>query len=464
MTTQARVLIVDDELGMLEVCRDTLRRLGNVELITQSQSACAAEQLAAEGWDLLITDIRMPEPGGIELLKRARRADPQLPVLMLTAYPSVDTAVEAMKLGAADYVAKPFKPEELLTVARRLLDTRRLAEENTFLRRQLERPFAASDIVGESRTMTALVALIEKLAAVDVDVLIEGETGTGKELVARRLHARSARRRGRFVPVDCGAVPENLLESELFGHERGAFTGADARSIGLLEFASHGSFFMDELGQLPLSMQAKLLRALQERRVRRVGGKEEIPIDVRVIAASALDVADMVRRQAFRSDLYYRINVARIVLPPLRQHPEDIALLAGHFAARFAREMGRGAVTLDGEALEVLAAYPWPGNVRELQNTIKRALVNATGETVSADDLPAEIVAAAGDGTAGANGGGFFAARERQLTAFERQYFGDLLKAHNGDVTRAAAEAQLPRGTFYRLLKKHAINPSDYRA
>ena len=463
MTATARVLIVDDELGMLEVCRDTLRRLGNVELVTQAQSRCAAAQLEAESWDLLITDIRMPEPGGVELLRRARSQDAQLPVLMLTAYPTVETAVECMKLGAADFVSKPFKPEELLATARRLLDRRKLMEENRFLRRQLERPGTTSDIIGESAAMRDLAATIEKLAPVDVDVLIEGETGTGKELVARRLHARSGRRRGRFVPVDCGALPEPLLESEFFGHERGAFTGADARSIGLLEFAASGTFFLDELGQLPLALQTKLLRALQERRVRRVGGKEEIAIDVRVVAASALDVADMVRRGAFRSDLYYRINVARIVLPPLRQHAEDVPQLAAHFAGRFAREMGRDAARLDGEALEVLSAYPWPGNVRELQNTIKRALINATGDAVTVDDLPQEIVAAAGD-VPGSTGGGFFAARERQLASFERQYFADLLRHHHGDVTRAAAEAQLPRGTLYRLLKKYGINPAEYRS
>jgi DNA-binding NtrC family response regulator len=460
MTARARVLIVDDEPGMLEVCRDTLRRLSGVELVTQQHSARAAEQLGSESWDLLISDVRMPEPGGLELLRRARTHDAQLPVLLLTAYPSVETAVECMKLGAADYVAKPFKPEDLLATARRLLDGRRLADENRFLRRQVERSYTSSEIIGESAAVRAVVAAIEKLAAVDVDVLIEGETGTGKELVARQLHQRSCRRRGRFVPVDCGALPEALLESEFFGHERGAFTGADSRSIGLLEFASAGTFFLDELGQLPLALQAKLLRALQERRVRRVGGKEEVAVDVRIVAASALDIADMVKRQAFRSDLYYRINVARIVLPALREHAEDIAQLTAHFAGRFAREMGRGAVRFDAEALEVLGAYGWPGNVRELQNTIKRALVNSSDDVVCAEDLPPDIVAAAADRPGAV---GFFAAREHQVTVFERQYFADLLRVHHGDVTHAAAEAQLPRGTLYRLLKKHCLNPAEFR-
>ncbi len=460
--SDSRILVVDDEVGMLEVCRDTLSHLTGVELTVEQKSATAAERIGAESWDLVVTDVRMPEPGGVALLRLARRLDPSLPVLMLTAYPSVETAVECMKLGAADYLTKPFRPEELLGTARRLLESRRLKDENLLLRRQLERPYASVAILGESPAIRSVVADVDRIAAMDVDVLIEGETGTGKELVARQIHSKSLRRGGRFVPVDCGAVPEGLLESEFFGHERGAFTGADARSIGLLEFASNGTFFLDEIGQLAASLQAKLLRALQERRIRRVGGKDEIAVDLRVVAATSTPLADLMARQAFRPDLYYRINVARLVLPPLREHRDDIPLLAAHFAGKFAGEMGRDPIRFDAEALEVLAAYDWPGNVRQLQNAVKRALVSSAGHAaIGADDLPEEVLDAKGRGVQAA--GGFFEERERELVAFERHYLTDLLRKNKGDVTRAATEGQLPRGTFYRLLKKHGLTPSEHR-
>ncbi|MBI4521393.1 MAG: sigma-54-dependent Fis family transcriptional regulator [Gemmatimonadetes bacterium] len=459
---KARILVVDDERGMLEVCRDVLSKLSNVEIVLEDDSTRAADKISADGWDLLVADVRMPGVDGVELLRIARERDPELPVLLLTAYPTVETAVESMKLGAADYLTKPFLPDDLLATAQRLLESRRLHEENRLLRRQLERAYAFGDMIGTSPGMRAVYETIERVAPTDVDVLITGETGTGKELVARSVHQRSSRSGARFVPVDCGAIPEDLLESEFFGHERGAFTGAYARSLGLLEFANRGTFFLDEIGQLPPKLQAKLLRALQERKIRRLGGKDEIEVDVRIVAATSLELEEEARKERFRMELYYRVNVARIELPPLRQRLEDISLLTTHFVDRYAREMGREGVETDPQVLEVLCAYPWPGNVRELQNVIKRTRATIRTDTITLDDLPDEIVTAAG-ARVGKAPRGFFAARERQVSEFERQYLTDLVRTHQGEVTRAAAEAEVPRGTLYRLLKKHGIDPAAFR-
>ena len=457
-----RVLVVDDEIGMLEVCRDTLSTLDGVEVDVESGSERAAKKLEERRWDLLIADIRMPGVSGLELLEIARRQDPQLPVLMMTAYPTVDTAVESMKRGAADYIVKPFLPDDLRATARRLLAERRLRDENELLSESLERRYAFGDMVGGSMAMRAVFDAIERVADTDVDVLITGETGTGKELVARSVHQRSRRKQGHFVPVDCGAIPADLLESEFFGHERGAFTGANSRRLGLVEFAAHGTLFLDEIDHLPASLQSTLLRALQERRIRRVGGSEELDVDVRVIAATSANLEEEIRKQSFRSDLYYRINVVRIELPPLRRRSDDIPALVDHFIERYAREIGRDAVEIDREALEVLTSYAWPGNVRELQNVIKRVLVFSRRPVIRAEDLPDEIVAGAGSHCATTHG--FFALREQHSNVFERSYLEQLMRAHAGDVVAAAAEAKLPRGTLYRLLKKHGISLSQHRS
>jgi len=460
---KARILVVDDEEGMLEVCADTLGRLPDTEIVLEQNSRRAAERLASEGFDLMIADIRMPGLNGVDLLQIARQHDPNLLMLMLTAFPSVGTAVESMKLGAADYIIKPFLPDDLRATVRRLLEEKHLREEHRLLRRQVERGYSFDEIVGKSAAMQAVFETIQRAAETEIDVLIVGETGTGKELVARSIHRRSRRKDGPFVPVDCGAVPENLLESEFFGHERGAFTGAHTRSLGLLEFANRGTFFLDEIGELPLPLQSKLLRVLQERKVRRVGGKEEIGVDVRVVAATTRDLRDEIRGGRFRGELYYRINVVRIELPPLRERGEDIPLLIGHFIARYAREMGKEGVNVDPEVVEVLSHYPWPGNVRELQNVLKRAITMTRQEALSLDDLPDEVVIRAGDrSTAGR--GGFFNLRAQRMTAFEQEYLVNLLQACQGDVSRAAREAQLPRGTFYRLLKKHNLTPEAFRS
>ncbi len=457
-----RILVVDNEEGMLEVCGDILRKVPDTEVETERNSLHAAEMLRDQSWDLLITDLRMPGMGGVELLRHARETDAGIAALIITAFPSVETAVECMKLGAADYITKPFLPEDLRAAVQTLLDGKRLREENALLRRHMERPYAFGEMIGQSSAMRHVFDTIERVAGTNADVLIIGETGTGKELVARSIHQLSGRKTGQFVPVDCGAIPDELLESEFFGHERGAFTGAQARSLGLMEFAHQGTFFLDEIGELPLRLQAKLLRSLQERRIRRLGGKTEIDVDVRVIAATARQLEDEIREQRFRSDLYYRINVVRIDLPSLRERTGDIPLLTRHFIGRYARDMGREDIGITPEALDVLAGYSWPGNVRELQNVVKRMLALSTHDMLDVEDVPDEVITQAGYSPEESRPS-FFDKREAQVANFERDYLHELLIIHRGDISKAAEEARLPRGTLYRLLNKHQLSPSDYR-
>jgi len=452
-----RILVVDDEEGMLEVCADTLRRLPDTEIHLESNSNRAAEIVSSERFNLLITDIRMPGLSGVELLKTARQHDPHLSVLMLTAFPSVETAVETMKLGAVDYITKPFIPDDLLCAVSRIL------EHND---REAENLGGFDEIVGRSPAMLEVFDRIQRVASTDVDVLIVGETGTGKELVARSVHKRSRRNQGRFVPVDCGAIPEDLLESELFGHERGAFTGAHNLSLGLLEFANRGTFFLDEIGELPLHLQAKLLRAIQERKIRRVGGKEEIDLNVRIVAATARELSAEIQQKHFREDLYYRINVARIDLPSLRDRKEDIPLLVEHFLQRYGGETGKEGVRIDPNAMDVLQHYPWPGNVRELQNVLRRTLAMMRHEMLTMTDLPDEILIKSAETSPSTSGSQvrFLHLREERMNIFEKEYLVNLLHTCHGDVCEAAREARIPRATLYRLLKKHEVNPKEFRS
>lgn len=461
----ARILIVDDEEGMREVCSDSLEQIPDVTLVTCSDPKQALAHLADDDFDLLLTDIRMPGMTGVELLERARQHDPELPVIMITGFPSVETAVASLKLGAVDYLTKPFLPDELVANVTRFLEERRLRSENRLLRERLKGRSRFGSLIGQSPAMQRVFELIERVAETDVDVLIQGETGTGKELVACALHERSRRSSERFVPVDCGAIPEQLLESEFFGYEKGAFTGAQARTIGLLEYANKGTFFLDELGELPAQLQAKLLRALQQRQIRRLGGKSQIDVDLRIVSATARDLAAEVKSRQFREDLFYRINVVQIALPPLRERGDDVLLLADHFRERCGRELGKEVAGFQDEVLEVLRAYSWPGNVRELMNVIRRGIAMARGEKISLEDLPDHLVLAAGRDlpTPGGPEAGFFDLRAQRMASFERDYLSQKLQEHGGEVSAAAVAAQIPRGTFYRLLKNHDIKPADYR-
>lgn len=462
---KVHALVADDESGMLKLCEESLRSIPGVCLTLERDADKVIDCLNKGSYDLLIAEASMPTMNGIDLLRKARKMDPNLLIVVVTAHPSVEDAVETMKLGGADYITKPLHPGDLLEAVKRLLEARRLKEESRLLRRQIQRShtYSFGEMLGKSPPMQQVFETIHHVADTDVDVLIIGDTGTGKELVARSLHHRSPRRDKPFVPVDCGAIPEALMESEFFGHEKGAFTDAQRRNIGLLEYADEGTLFLDEIGQLPLILQAKLLRALQERAIRRLGSNRHLSLNVRVVAATSLDLANEVKAGRFRRDLYYRINVARIDLPPLRMRQEDIPLMVKTFVDRFASEMNRGQVSFTPEAIEVLCAYTWPGNVRELQNVLKRSLAMVRKDKVEPEDLPDEILESAGF-TENRKTDGFFAERSRHMAKFEQEYLTRLLIETAGDVSRAAREAGIPRGTLYRLLKNHRLVPEDFRS
>lgn len=458
MSWTAKILVVDDETDMLETCAEILSSDG-VEIVTEAKGPAAAERIGKEGFDLLLLDLKMPGMDGLALLQHARKISPETMVVMFTGFPTVETAVEAVKKGAFDYVTKPFTPDQLRVAVGRALERKRLVEENRLLSLEVEGGDRFDQMIGRSPAIRKVFGLIEQVAATASDVLIRGESGTGKELVARSIHARGRRQGEHFVPVDCGAIPENLLENELFGHERGAYTGAQGSSMGLLEFAHKGTLFLDEICELHPSLQAKLLRVLQERQFRRIGGTRLIDVDIRIVAATNREIDREVREKRFREDLFYRIDVVRIDVPPLRERTEDIPLLAAAFLRRYGREWGQEVSEIDPEAMEVLWRYSWPGNVRELQNVIKRAVVLRRGDRVTTDDLPPEVF----EGGGIEETDGFFPQREAKIRAFELEYFRSLLTRCRGDVARAAAEARLPKGTIYRLLKKHRLTPESFK-
>jgi DNA-binding NtrC family response regulator len=463
---QPRILIVDSAGSNGLPYARMVARLQPMELRVEKTPEAAVTTLSRDAWDIGIVTCRPGRPAGT-LHDMLQRADPQLPWVVVDARPSVDTARACLQAGAGDYLDIAGAEADLEASLERLLTESRHKAAEQVLRRAVEKPYSFDDFLGASPAMRQVYSVIDRVAGSSVDVLITGETGTGKELVARSIHRRSRRSAGPFVPVDCGAIPDTLLESELFGHERGAFTGADARRMGLIEFADGGTLFLDEVGELPLAVQAKLLRVLQERRVRRVGARQENAVDVRVVAATSRNVDEMVARGEFRRDLFYRINVVRIDLPPLRVRGDDIGLLAEAFAHRAAQEMGRGTAGLSADAYQVLRSYHWPGNVRELQNAVRRAIAMTQDPTAGVDDLPDEIVSVsgrmAGDGTADATADGFFAQRARHMAQFERQYLSDLLARHAGDVSAAARDARIPRGTLYRLMKGHGLDGAAFR-
>jgi len=385
-----RILVVDDEPSMRDMLRIVLRRDGFEVLIADSGRQ-ALEMLKREPVDLLLSDIRMPDVNGVDVLRGAKEINRDIVAIMMTAFASTDTAVEAMRLGAVDYFTKPFSMDELRLKVRRHLEASRLIQENVLLKRALNTSHAFSNIVGRSEPMLAVFRMIETIAKTNSTVLITGESGTGKDLAARAIHYNSLRREHPFVALNCGGVPETLLESELFGHMRGAFTGADQNKKGLIEVAERGTIFLDEIGEMTASMQVKLLRVLQDRRFRRLGATDEVQADIRVIAATNQDLQKMVSEGRFREDLFYRINVIPVHLPPLRERPEDIALLADHFLAKYAALMEKPVRGISHEARELLAAYHWPGNVRELENAIERAVALEQTPVVLPESLPVYV-------------------------------------------------------------------------
>jgi two-component system response regulator AtoC len=390
MQVMRRVLVVDDEENIRLVLRTLLRKHGyEVELAESGERAL--EMVDGFGPDFILTDVRMPKMGGLDLLATLQAKQHPATVIVMSAYGNVDMALEAIKAGAYDYVSKPFKPDEMLLTLRKAEERETLRRENRQLREQIRADSQFENILAKSPQMTEIFRTISKIADFKTTVLIWGESGVGKELVARAIHARSSRRNGPFVPINCGAIPENLLESELFGHKKGAFTDAHSDRRGLFEEASSGTLFLDEIGELPLNLQVKLLRVLQEESIRRLGDSKDVKVDVRIIAATHRDLAAESKAGRFREDLFYRINVLPIALPPLRARREDINLLVDHFVARNNARLGTNIKGLTSEARRLLLEYAWPGNVRELENTIERAMVLAEGEVLDAPDLPERI-------------------------------------------------------------------------
>jgi len=450
------VLIVDDEPDVVATWSRILERDGYTCLAaTDGERALAL--LESERPDVTLTDLRMPRVDGMAILARALEVDPDAVVVVVTGHGTVEAAVQAMRAGAFDFLLKPLPSNDALRLAvERGVARRRLVEENRRLRESLSPQVGFDKIVGKSPAMQAVFELVRKAARSEANILIQGESGTGKELIARAIHANSPRAANVFVPVDCAALPEPLLESELFGHERGAFTGADRAKPGMFELADRGTLFLDEVGELPLGLQAKLLRALQEREIRRVGGTKLIPVDVRLVSATNRDLAEAVRKREFRDDLFYRVNVIAITLPPLRERPGDVALLAYHFLGRYGRNRERPIEGIEPEALAVLEAHSWPGNVRELQNVIERACALADGPTIRVRDLPEHVRGRGRPAPAVADRElPLREAREAWLEAFTREYLADLLRRHGGNISQAAKSAGVDRKTLHRLLTKY---------
>ena len=384
------VLVVDDDAGLRESFRLILD--DEYEVVDVSSGQQALEVARAAQVDVVLLDIRLPEMDGIEVLERLKQVDEQIEVILVTAVKTVKTAVAAMKLGAFDYVTKPFEEDELLATIRRALQKRALEREVVYLRTELARRSGLDDIVGQHPVMQKLFRTVAQIAGMPSTVLISGESGTGKELVARAIHRMSPRRDAPFVAVNPAAISDTLVESELFGHEKGAFTGAYQRKAGRFELAQHGTLFLDEIASLKPEMQAKLLRVLQEREVERVGGTRTIRLDVRIVAASNVDLRQAVEREAFRADLYYRLNVVPITVPPLRERRSDVPLLVDHFVGRYTRELGKRIDGVTPEALAALTEYQWPGNVRELQNVIERAVALVESGPIGLNDLPTDVL------------------------------------------------------------------------
>ena len=456
----ANLLVVDDERSICEMLDIAFRKEGH-RVESANSVAEARRKLAGQIYDLVISDLKMPQEGGLELLSLVRESYPESLVILITAYASIESAIEAVNRGAYRYILKtPSLVDELKQAVAGALENQRIKQENVALKRELKKHRGLDSIVGQSAAMKALFDLLLSVAPTQSTVLILGESGTGKELVARAIHDHSPRREQPFVSINCSAFQETLLESELFGYLKGAFTGANTNKKGLFEYASGGTLFLDEIGEMSLPMQVKLLRALQERKVRPVGGNEEVEVDVRVLAASNRDLQQMVEEKQFREDLYYRISVIPVSIPPLRNRPSDIPLLAFHFLERFNQQMGRSIRKIGSESIRLLERYPWPGNVRELENAVERAVALEKGEEITPDSLPERVVRGI-EVKAGAASQAALPEEGIDLEAHLQQIERGLLEAAlaraNGVRTRAAELLQISYRSFRHIAKKHGI-------
>jgi DNA-binding NtrC family response regulator len=457
-----KILVVDDEMIVCESCQRILEEEGyEVEIALSGKEAF--EKMKAHPFDIVITDLKMPGIGGMEILKTFRKEYPDSIIIMITGFSTVETAVEAMKLGAFDYIPKPFTPDEVSIVVKKAIEKKSLMLENIYLRQELQEKYGFHNIVGKSKKMQEVYRIIAKVAMTDSTVLITGQSGTGKELIARAIHFNSPRREKQFVPVDCAVLSENLLESELFGHVRGSFTGAVTTKPGLFEVADGGTVFLDEVGNISLSIQAKLLRVLQEREFTPVGGTKPKKVDIRLIAATNKDLEKMIKEEVFREDLYYRLNIVPLYLPALKERQEDIPLLAVHFLKKYAEEMGKAIKGFTPEAMERLMRYPWPGNVRELENVIERTVVMIDDEMIRVEHLilpgqqEKEILENQIPMTSGELKEIKKQVREKAVEEIERAFILSALERHQWNVTRAAEEVGMLRPNFQALMRKYNL-------
>jgi DNA-binding NtrC family response regulator len=470
MSSVAKILVVDDEEEILENVSRILTSEGYA-CSTLQDSTRFREVRAEVQPDVLISDLRMPGADGMTLLAAARADDPALPVILITGFATISSAVEAIQEGAFDYLSKPFSMDQLLVAVERAARHRFLLQENRELREEVERGVGFSRVIGSSASFTRILDQVRRVAPTDANVLLTGESGTGKEVVARLLHDTSRRAKKPFIPVDCAALPDGLLESELFGHEKGAFTGAVTRRKGLVEDAGGGTLFLDEIGEMSMPMQAKLLRSLEQRQVRPVGGGRLIDVDVRLIAATNVDLQAAVRGGSFREDLYYRLNVVHLELPALRHRKDDLPLLSGHFLSEASASSAKPSPTIARDAWAALERYRWPGNIRQLRNVMHRAVALDDDGEVRLSDLPEEIVAGSGglglSGTAAETGSigpaalpgdlplDYQVAKDLAMQWFMNAYIHRLLDAHQGNVTRAAEAAGVSRRTLHRWMAEY---------
>lgn len=440
------VLIVDDEKNIREGLARALRL--HYDVLTAESGAAALQLLSGQSVDVMLSDLRMPGMDGMTLMQRALASSPGLICILLTAYGNIETAVEAMRQGAADFLTKPVNLDQLELVLKRVLHSRKAETENRRLKEQLDSKFGLENIIGNSPQMQEVFDTVRQVASSRATVLVQGESGTGKELVAKAIHQLSSRKNGAFVPVHCAALSPTLLESELFGHEKGAFTGAAERRQGRFEMADGGSLFLDEIGEVDASVQVKILRALEERRFERVGGQETVEVDTRLIAATNRDLKKMVEEGSFREDLFYRLYVVVIHLPPLRQRQGDIPLLLKHFLETFNRENGRSIEGFSPDALDQLTRYAWPGNVRELRNAVEQMVVLSRSERIGVRDLPSQIRESAAEGPSVSAG---------TLEEIEKQAIRNALKATGGNRTRAAEQLGISRRTLHRKIAEYGF-------
>ena len=446
MANKISILVVDDELVIRESLHGWLKKSG-YKVDTAEGGSAALAMLEKTPYDLLFLDIMMPVMSGIEVLEVVKEEYPQTLVVMITAYGSVETAVQAMKVGAVDYLMKPFDPDQLSLLTEKLMQQKRIMDENIFLREQMAEAIRFENLVGRSEAMQGLFIMIQDVAESDSPVLITGETGTGKELVAKAIHAKSARHNGPFIPINCGAFPEHLLESELFGHERGAFTGAHRAKKGRLDLAHHGTLFLDEVGTVPLKMQVDLLRVLESKEFHRLGGTTEIEVDFRTIAATNRDLQQAIKKGEFRQDFFYRLNVISLHIAPLRERRDDIPLLAEHFLDRYSRETNKDIDTISKETMTLLKQYDWPGNVRELENAIERAVVICKKRRLGPEEfsfLAPHLLAAEET----------YSLEKTQIAHLQK-----VLKEFDWNITKAAQALEINRVTLHKKIKKYDLRP-----